>query len=856
MPPLSQNYLNLLSHLTKVTLSLALIYTSSYCAFAGNVQGFHIDGTDINYSVTDTELNIGAGFSNQPSIYFDSSNSLNITFVNSPGTVNINQSNWSENAVISVQDTAINLVIQNGSLNIDFDDGIPYASNGVITMSWGGALMIDRDLVIDYEVTRSPDLSQFPYSAILSESSDITVKGNTNISISRANWENAQYGMSFVGLLQASVNSKKDHIWNFGTNSDNTLEIHDMNAGTTQGSASSYGILIQSPENTTNIYASANIHDVHAFTKSDDVDNYAYAIGAEVQEGILNFLGDVRIYNISAQVDSSLSGDPVSSFASGASGQNAEAYALGAFANGRININLSESDQTIVQIENNMIVTDGGAINANFTNANSHFIGTTKNYVDVQPGATAGEMNLSFKNGAYWRVTESNSQAVVLTLENSNLYLNQNSSGEDSTLTRDNAINLKLSELAGNNGLFFMRTSLEEAYGDSVSIKKATGQHKLMLSSSGTNPTKAATDRALVTQNEGDATFSLANANGVIDLGNYVYSLNSRTGSDGSTQWYLATDSVNPDVEQLSPSANAVLALAGSGSQTTQFLYSLSDLRKRMGDVRHGVSEGLYASLRGGKDRIAGFASTSFKNEYAALSLGYDKKVNNNWMLGLSFEAIEGDQTVKGGGYKAEGEDSTQSIKAYATWFNGIGCYADFVIGINRFDQDISTHMLDGRKVKGNYSSYGFGVSTEVGKRFTLGADETWFIEPQAQLSYFQVHGKDFRLNNGMSVEQENADSLTGRLGVVVGRTLLDDSGEGVQFSARAGFNHEFLGDANIYVNKERFTDDSLGSRGYYGLGVDWYASDSVKVYGYIEREEGSHYTSEFNARVGVKYHF
>ena len=661
---------------------MALVYTSSNYAFAENVQGFYINGTDINHSVTDTELNIGTGFSHQPSIYFESSKSLNITFINSPGTVNINQSNWPESVISASQDNAINIAVKNGSLNIDVDNGYAMQSQGAIAMNWGGTFRIDHDLKIDYEVVGHGDLSQYSYAAILAEATDITIGGNTNISVNRMDWEGGDDSISFQGLLQASVNSKKDQVWNFGTDSDNTFEIHDMNAGTAQGSASSYGILIQSPENTTNIYASANIHDVHAFTKSDSVVNYAYAIGAEVQEGILNFLGDVRIYNISAQVDSSLSGDPVSSFASGASGQNAEAYALGAFANGTINVNLSKNDQRIVQIENDMIVTDGGAINANFTNANSHFIGTTKNYVDVQPGATDGEMNLSFKNGAYWRVTESNSQVVALTLENSNLYLNQNSSGEDSTLTRDNAINLKLSELAGNNGLFFMRTSLEETYGDSVSIENATGQHKLMLSSSGTNPTKAATDRALVTQNEGDATFSLANANGVIDLGNYVYSLNSRIGSDGSTQWYLATDSANPDVEQLSPSANAVLALAGSGSQTTQFLYSLSDLRKRMGDIRHGASEGLYASLRGGKDRISGFASTSFKNEYAALSLGYDKKVNNNWMLGLSFEAIEGDQTVKGGGYKAEGEDSTQSIIAYATWFNYIGCYACYATAI------------------------------------------------------------------------------------------------------------------------------------------------------------------------------
>ena len=361
----------------------------------------------------------------------------------------------------------------------------------------------------------------------------------------------------------------------------------------------------------------------------------------------------------------------------------------------------------------------------------------------------------------------------------------------------------------------------------------------------------------------------------VIDLGVYNYQLVTED-KDGKTVTYLTPyipqspepepdpDPIpDPDPEpqpepqpELSPSATAVLALAGSGSQTTQFLYSLSDLRKRMGDVRYGAADGLYAGIRGGKDKISSFASTSYKNEYGAVSVGYDRKLGQNWIAGLSFEAIEGDQKVTSNGYRADGEDSTQSLKAYATWFNDIGYYADFVIGLNRFDQDMSTHMLDGTKVEGSYNSVGFGISTEVGKKFSFGADDTWFIEPQAQLSYYRIKGEDFVLSNAMSVKQDNADSLTGRLGIVAGRTFLDTDGTGYQVSMKAGVNHEFLGEGNIVLNGEKFSDDFLGTRGYYGLGFDWYASESVRVYGQIEREEGAQYTSEVNARIGVKYQF
>ena len=263
-----------------------------------------------------------------------------------------------------------------------------------------------------------------------------------------------------------------------------------------------------------------------------------------------------------------------------------------------------------------------------------------------------------------------------------------------------------------------------------------------------------------------------------------------------------------------------------------------------------------HAMARGGKNRISGFASTSFKDEYGALSIGFDRKFASNWIAGAVFEAIEGDQTVRSNGYKAEGESSTQALKGYLSWFGEKGSYADVVFGVSYFDQDINTKMLDGTGVSGGFSGWGWGASVEVGHQFLMDSDPTWFIEPQVQLSYFRVQGDSFALTNAMRVDQEDADSLTGRLGLVVGRTILTDSGSGWQFSVKGGLSHEFLDEADIHVNGERFTGSTLGTRGYYGVAFDWYASDDVRVFGQIEREEGAHYTSEINARIGVKYCF
>lgn len=879
---------------SKIKLAVTIALSVPGFALAATVNNFYINGSDINYEVNDTDLTIGPGTDSSSPIYFNTSNRLIISFLDEEGTVNIRESSWPESAVQTNGNESLAFVINNGSLNIDMDNAaFEYWMGGMFTASWGALVQIDKNLTIDLEdqSTNTNYYTEQGYwagaEAFRSEGTEVTIGGNVDISINRATWKmldsatNPRFGSLLAGMLAANARDDEDnpqssHQWNFGQSDpeNSVFRIHDLNSGTNTGIAEAYGLWITTRYNTTTIHSDAEITDIHAFTHSDGDGFHAYAVGAQVEGGTLHFDRGLTVRNISAIADSSVSDIELSSFSTGTQGSDVEAYALAAFAGGKINVNRLKNPLAVVQIENDMIVTDDGTITANFMNDESHFIGTVKNYVGTQSLATEGTMNLSFSQGAHWAVTASNTQAVNLSLDNASIYLNQTNDGTISELLKDNAKVLRLLNLTGENGVFYLRTSVEDVYGDHVEVAHGSGNHQLMLSSSGVEPSIEALDRALVTEVEGTLSLSLANQGGKVDLGNYVYELVHRETEIG-TEWYLkdTTPTVDPEPipdpdpepqpepepepqPELSPSATAVLALAGSGSQTTQFLYSLSDLRKRMGDVRYGAPDGLYASVRGGKDKISSFASTSYKNEYGAVSVGYDRKLGQNWIAGLSFEAIEGDQKVTSNGYRADGEDSTQSLKAYATWFNDIGCYADFVVGFNRFDQDLSTHMLDGTKVEGSYNSIGFGVSTEVGKKFSLGADDTWFIEPQAQLSYYRIKGEDFVLSNAMIVKQDNADSLTGRLGIVAGKTFLDNDGTGYQVSMKAGINHEFLGEGNIVLNGEKFSDDFLGTRGYYGLGFDWYASESVRVFGQIEREEGAQYTSEVNARIGVKYQF
>lgn len=89
--------------------------------------------------------------------------------------------------------------------------------------------------------------------------------------------------------------------------------------------------------------------------------------------------------------------------------------------------------------------------------------------------------------------------------------------------------------------------------------------------------------------------------------------------------------------------------------------------------------------------------------------------------------------------------------------------------------------MRDELSSHANYSNIGLGLSQEVGHRFvfpTSSETREWFVEPQAQLSYYFMDGKRFSMSNGMSVNLRSNNSLNGRLGVVAGQKFSGKEGK------------------------------------------------------------------------------
>lgn len=435
-----------------------------------------------------------------------------------------------------------------------------------------------------------------------------------------------------------------------------------------------------------------------------------------------------------------------------------------------------------------------------------------------------------------------------------------------------------ISNLEGNNAQFNLSMSgdsVETLKSDQVQLHNATGTHSVYLKYDGPHDLDAPTElkdqyQWLVTDDSKGATFKLANEGGKVDIGLYKYALthdvdDSLIGGDSGDAnfWYLHR------TEEVSTPVETQLSFAGSH----RFLHwaDLQDLRKRLGEVRYGAQDGLWARAIAQKDEVTTHAG--LKQDYYGINLGYDRLVSvseeRQWLVGGSLTFGRADQEAR---VKRDGKGETQryGVNAYATWAADDGRYADIVASFDWFDQEMTTRANDVQQ-KGDFNTWGAGLSVEVGKMFTSESNDVawgpwyrqWWIEPQLQLSYYYLNGADYKLNNnGLRVHYKDDSSLIGRAGLVAGtkwnygKNYDSIDRRFAQVYVKGGIKHDFLGDYDVTLNDKTFATDIGQTTVYYGLGADWQVANNTRVYFNVEREQGDDYKKQFEASIGVKINF
>ncbi|MBO5167751.1 MAG: autotransporter outer membrane beta-barrel domain-containing protein, partial [Phascolarctobacterium sp.] len=271
-----------------------------------------------------------------------------------------------------------------------------------------------------------------------------------------------------------------------------------------------------------------------------------------------------------------------------------------------------------------------------------------------------------------------------------------------------------------------------------------------------------------------------------------------------------------------------------------QWRAQMNDMNKRLGDLRNANGEqGVWTRMVRGEAEYQ-----SVKAQYNQYQLGYDHKVGDQgWVLGAAVTYSEGDSTF----YKGSTDDKSTAFAIYGSKLNDDGSFVDLIARYAHLKSDVT--VTDD---KADYSTDGYSVSAEYGKRFHDKAG--FWVEPQVELTYGNMDGADYTID-GRAVHNGSMDSFIGRLGFSMGKDIKQGN-----IYARASYLYDFDGDTQTTFSKDgvsRTIKEDLGG-GWWevGVGTNINLSKATYVYADVEKTFGGEVDTNWQWNLGVRYSF
>lgn len=501
------------------------------------------------------------------------------------------------------------------------------------------------------------------------------------------------------------------------------------------------------------------------------------------------------------------------------------------------------SEGNAFTLTGDLISSDHGKIDVSILGSGSQMTGKSVN---------GGENNVTLASDAKWNITADS--------EVNNLKFNSESA--IASLAGD-ARTLKINDLSGS-GTFLMDltykgdnvTSYRDSEGsDYIMAKKGSGTHKVSLTDeSSVSGMKDGSKLYFASTGANTSTFQ-ANQNVTVmqksNISDKVLTVKKDTeGTDDNWYLTLADKPEEPDnpVNPINPNG----FVPGKVFNSALALWRENDaLHKRLGELRYDENEeGLWARFT--NMRLERGGSHSFHSNYKNLQIGADKKAirtNGEWYYGGAFEHLWGKPTYSDGW----AEQKLTDFALYGTNVKANDSFIDYTFKVGRIDSDYDTTYGD----HGSFDNWAMAIGAEYGKRYTL--KDNWTIEPQAQLTYNYLWGDDYTTKNGARVNQDNADSLVGRLGFLFAREIHPELTTPSRVYFKASILHDFLGDTTSTIADDiKFTDnDDLGDTWYtVGFGTDLRIKDGMQFYFDAEKNFGAEVSMKYRFNAGIRMAF
>lgn len=517
--------------------------------------------------------------------------------------------------------------------------------------------------------------------------------------------------------------------------------------------------------------------------------------------------------------------------------------------NSDVNINMDGKHTT--QLNGDIVFNYDGAssgtvidsnVNVNLNGEGSFWTGNTKvewnNGNEGKPDADkmqVSHMTLQVENGAQWNPTSvrevgnnsasAGSQAMAL----NSLKLNNGVVNLDSDKLDANSP-VKVENISGNGTI--TTNSLDNKL---VIDDKAAGT-KLKVEGSGEIGDKILAGKATLEDLAATAKVGDKTASDVVETQDGIIAgkMSAKVGTDGK----IVASTIKRAIQQHN---QAVSSMANRSLMTWR--QENNDMNKRLGEVRASEgSQGVWARMARGQSK---YGPQGIKNQYNYYQLGYDSKISDDWILGGAFTYTDGDSSYTNG----SGTNKHTGFAVYGSNLRDDGSFIDLIAKYAHMKNDFD---VNGGVGSGDYSTNGLSFSAEYGKRFH---QESYWIEPQAELTYGRVSSADFMTKNGASVHQDSMDSLVGRLGFSLGKDIKQGN-----VYVRASYLYDFQGDTSVTMSKggaaTSFKTDLGGGWWEFGVGTNLDLGHDTHFYLDVETTAGGDVDTPWQWNAGVRYSF
>ena len=209
---------------------------------------------------------------------------------------------------------------------------------------------------------------------------------------------------------------------------------------------------------------------------------------------------------------------------------------------------------------------------------------------------------------------------------------------------------------------------------------------------------------------------------------------------------------------------------------------TLADDMYRPRVLQQGEPNGIWARIGGGKYSYSG-SGIDTDTDYTRIQGGYDAKISRGWTVGGQVSYLRGSEDYV---FDGSGKVKSFSVGAYGLKDLGKDQYVHVETQVGRVSNDFTARNEIGEAMSGDTKSNAYSIGVRYGK--TLKYANGFYVEPQAQLNFTHLGGRNFNVGN-VSVNQSGVNSTSGKIGLELGKQF----GNGNLYT-RFAAGHAFTG--------------------------------------------------------------